>query len=44
MQRFPRLLLAESNTLLPPVMAFASTVVSSARTQRVLVPPPSIPR
>jgi len=25
--------------LLPPVIAFASTVVSSARTQRVLVPP-----
>ena len=30
--------------LLPPVIDLASTVVSSARTQRVLVPPPSIPR
>ena len=30
--------------LLPPDMAVASTILSSARTQRVLVPPPSIPR
>jgi len=44
MQSFRACCSPRRTMLLPPVIAFASTVVSSARTQRVLVPPPSIPR